>query len=104
VQDQQVLSIDFYIRAPRGEATDRKTLADALRDDYPRLKPNGSSGTSFLFEGMEVDLDHTGNPENHSLCNRVCCHMHGSQTERERERCLRFIDHVCTSLGWFTES
>jgi hypothetical protein len=97
------VSIDFFIRAPRGEARDRKTLGEALREEFPRLKPNGPSGTSFWFEGMEVDLDYVGSPESRLLCNRICCHMHGSQTEREQERCMRFLAQVTTELGW-TES
>jgi hypothetical protein len=94
------MSIDFFVRAPKGEATDRKTLAAALVEEFPGLTPNGVKGTSFWFEGMEVDLDFQGRPEELVLCNRVCCHMHSSQSEAEQEKSMRFMKQVSTSLGW----
>ncbi len=94
------MSIDVLLRAPPRVAVDGKLLIEVLREDYPQLTPNGSSGRSFLFHGMEVELGYDGDSPQPGRCNRISCAMHSSQTKGEQARCLRFIEQVSASLGW----
>lgn len=92
------MSIDFTLEAPAGEAIRLADVRPILKSKAG-LSSNGPSG--YSFHGMDLDLasapEQKGTPV---TFNRIRFHLHTSQSEKQRERCLKLIDWFESELGW----